>query len=167
MVVAHPTPAMIRGWLDDVLDPELPVLSIADLGVLRDVRIGADASVTVALTPTYSGCPALAAMARDVTQTLQAHGVAEVRIETQLAPAWTTDWISARGRARLREFGIEPPARDADAGLAYGPVVGEIVRCPRCRSGSTRELSHFGSTACKALYRCERCGEPFDYVKPH
>lgn len=149
-------------WLDVVPDPELPSVTITDLGIVRDIREEADALV-VALTPTYSGCPATAVIEEDVTRALHAHGVTNVRIERRLAPPWTTDWITPRGRARLHEHGIVPPA----ANIANGPVVSTIVRCPRCNSGDTTELSHFGSTPCKALFRCEACREPFDYVKPH
>ncbi len=148
-------------WLDAVPDPELPSVTITDLGIVRDIREEADALV-VALTPTYSGCPATAVIEEDVTQALHDHGVKNVRIERRLAPAWTTDWITPRGRARLHEHGIAPPATD----IAAGPVVSTIVRCPRCNAGNTTEISHFGSTPCKALYRCEACREPFDYVKP-
>ena len=148
-------------WLDAVPDPELPSVTITDLGIVRDIREEAGALV-VALTPTYSGCPATAVIEEDVTRALHDHGVKNVRIERRLAPAWTTDWITPRGRARLHEHGIVPPAAD----IAAGPVVSMIVRCPRCNAGNTTELSHFGSTPCKALYRCEACREPFDYVKP-
>lgn len=149
-------------WLDTVPDPELPSVTITDLGIVRDIREDGD-ELVVALTPTYSGCPATAVIEEDVTRALHDHGVAHVRIERRLAPAWTTDWITPRGRARLHEHGIMPPAADISA----GPTVTQIVRCPRCNSGDTTELSHFGSTPCKALYRCEVCREPFDYVKPH
>ncbi|HTX57183.1 MAG TPA: 1,2-phenylacetyl-CoA epoxidase subunit PaaD [Candidatus Acidoferrales bacterium] len=148
-------------WLDDVLDPELPAISITDLGIVRDVRMEEDGELVVALTPTYSGCPATAAIEADVERTLRDHGVARLRIERRLAPAWTTDWMTPRGRARLAEAGIVPPRRT----LADGPVV--MTPCPRCGSNDTAELSHFGSTPCKALYRCNACREPFDYVKPH
>jgi ring-1,2-phenylacetyl-CoA epoxidase subunit PaaD len=149
-------------WLDAVPDPELPSISITDLGIVRDVREEGDA-VVVALTPTYSGCPATAVIEADVTRALHDHGIERVRIERRLAPAWTTDWITPRGRERLHEHGITPPG----ATLADGPLVSVIVRCPRCASAKTSEISRFGSTPCKALYRCDDCREPFDYVKPH
>jgi ring-1,2-phenylacetyl-CoA epoxidase subunit PaaD len=148
--------------LDEVPDPELPSVSITDLGIVRDVRWESDALV-VALTPTYSGCPATAVIEADVTRALHEHGVRNVRIERRLAPAWTTDWITPRGRARLKEHGIAPP----QANLADGPVIVSAPPCPQCASTRTTEISHFGSTPCKALYRCESCREPFDYVKPH
>ena len=147
--------------LDEVPDPELPAISITDLGIVREVRQEGGA-VVVALTPTYSGCPATAVIEADVTRALHEHGIERVRIERRLAPAWTTDWITPRGRERLKEHGIVPPAS-----LADGPLVSVIVRCPRCASSRTSEVSRFGSTPCKALYRCEDCREPFDYVKPH
>jgi ring-1,2-phenylacetyl-CoA epoxidase subunit PaaD len=153
-------------WLDDVPDPELPPVSITDLGIVRDVRIDGD-TVVVALTPTYAGCPATEAIAADVERVLHDRGIERVRIERQLSPPWTTDWITARGRERLHAEGMAPPNT---VGLAHGPVVlnrFEGVRCPRCGSSATAEISHFGSTPCKALYRCTACSEPFDYVKPH
>ncbi|MGA7570685.1 MAG: 1,2-phenylacetyl-CoA epoxidase subunit PaaD [Candidatus Aquilonibacter sp.] len=149
-------------WLDEVPDPELPSVSITDLGIVRDVRWEGD-DLVVALTPTYSGCPATAVIEADVTRALHDRGVHNVRIERRLSPAWTTDWITPRGRARLHEHGIAPP----HATLADGPIATAIVRCPQCDSTHTTEISHFGSTPCKALYRCENCREPFDYVKPH
>ncbi len=149
-------------WLDAVPDPELPSVTITDLGIVREIREDGDGLV-VALTPTYSGCPATAVIEADVTRALHDHGIERVRIERRLAPAWTTDWITARGRERLHEHGIAPPGPT----LADGPLVGAIVRCPRCASSNTSEISRFGSTPCKALYRCEACREPFDYVKPH
>jgi ring-1,2-phenylacetyl-CoA epoxidase subunit PaaD len=167
-------------WLDSVPDPELPSVTITDLGIVRDIREDGDALI-VALTPTYSGCPATAVIEEDVTRALHAHGVRNVRIERRLAPAWTTDWITPRGRARLHEHGIAPPAADIGEGIVIlsnstcHPEVraeraskGEgPIRCPHCGSDNTSEISHFGSTPCKALYRCEACREPFDYVKPH
>jgi ring-1,2-phenylacetyl-CoA epoxidase subunit PaaD len=154
--------AQIWQWLEAVPDPELPSISITDLGIVRDVREEGD-GVVVALTPTYSGCPATAVIEADVTRALHDHGIERVRIERRLAPAWTTDWITPRGRERLHEHGIVPPG----ATLADGPLVTAIIRCPRCASSKTSEISRFGSTPCKALYRCDDCREPFDYVKPH
>lgn len=147
----------VRRWLDDVRDPELPALSITDLGIVRDVRYAGD-TLEVVLTPTYSGCPATHVILRDVECALRTHGIDDARVRMELAPAWTTAWISERGRTRLAHAGIAPPAD--------GPVVVGIA-CPRCGSYATRELSRFGSTPCKALYRCDACSEPFEYVKPH
>ncbi len=144
-----------------VLDPELPVLTIGDLGVLRDVVIADDGAVEVTVTPTYSGCPAMDAIRTDVVAALRKAGHDDVRVRTVLAPAWTTDWISERGRAALAAFGVAPPGRRGS-----GPVAVTLaVRCPRCGSPDTREISRFGSTACKALWQCRACAEPFDHVK--
>lgn len=145
-----------------VLDPEVPVLTIDDLGILRDVRVAEDGAVEIDLTPTYSGCPAVEAIEHDVETALAAAGYLDVRVRRVLAPAWTTDWISDEGRRRLAEYGIAPPT----GARAVGPVPVRLgVRCPQCGSSRTRELSRFGSTACKALWRCEDCREPFDHFK--
>ncbi len=141
-----------------VPDPEIPVLSLGDLGVIRDVRIADDGSVDVDMTPTYSGCPATAVMAQDVTTALRACGAPAVRVHTVLSPAWTTDWISEDGREKLRGYGIAPPGR-ATLPLAM------TVRCPRCDSSDTTEVSRFGSTPCKSLWTCRSCSEPFDFFK--
>jgi ring-1,2-phenylacetyl-CoA epoxidase subunit PaaD len=149
----------ILRWLEDVKDPEVPVLSIRELGVLRDVEV-ADDGVVVVMTPTYSGCPAMHAMETDVVQTLAAHGVPNVRVKTVYAPAWTTDWMSDEGRRKLEEYGVAPPGRtDRPVTLSLS------VRCPQCGSPDTRELSRFGSTACKSLWVCSSCREPFDHFK--
>ncbi len=146
-----------------VCDPEIPVLTIEDLGVLRDVRLDAD-TVVVDITPTYSGCPAIDAIGDDILLALTAAGYPSVRVERVLSPAWTTDWVTDAGRRRLAEFGIAPPT----GRRAAGPVrVTLAVRCPRCGSLDTRELSPFGSTSCKALYQCSACLEPFDHFKAH
>lgn len=147
--------------LDTVKDPEVPVLSVVELGIVRDARVDGEV-VTVTLTPTYSGCPAMEAIRHDVESALADAGFADVRVRTVLAPAWSTDWISDRGRAALLEYGIAPPGPRGS-----GPVPLTLaVRCPHCGSPDTRELSHFGSTACKALRQCRTCREPFDHVKP-
>ncbi len=152
-----------------VPDPEVPVLTIADLGVLREVTVAQDGSVDVTVTPTYSGCPALDTIRADVVTALRDAGFPLVRVRTVLAPAWTTDWMSEAGRRALAGYGIAPPG---SAGRGSGrrtpgrPVaVALSVRCPRCGSPDTRELSRFGSTACKALWRCRACAEPFDHFK--
>jgi ring-1,2-phenylacetyl-CoA epoxidase subunit PaaD len=140
-----------------VTDPELPVLTLDDLGIVRDVRVAADGTVEVDLTPTYTGCPATAVIAADVEAALRAAGAQRTAVRTVLAPAWSTDWMSEAGRRKLREYGIHPP----------GPVALALsVRCPRCGSPDTRETSRFGSTPCKALWNCRACLEPFDAVKP-
>ncbi|RLK29206.1 1,2-phenylacetyl-CoA epoxidase subunit PaaD [Cupriavidus plantarum] len=193
-----------RGWeaLDAVPDPEIPVVSIRDLGILRDVRLAEDGeTIEAVITPTYSGCPAMSQIEEDVGRALDAAGLRPWRVLTVLAPAWTTDWITALGQARLREYGIAPP--HAAAGHAAGDVrplrfvprggraqtmpdavttslatsvttstaaataAATAVACPRCGSLHTEELARFASTACKALYRCLACREPFDYFKPY
>lgn len=142
-----------------VLDPEVPVLTIEDLGILRAVDVDAD-GVTVTITPTYSGCPAMEAIRDDILTAFAQAGRVDVRVEFVLAPAWTTDWISDEGKRKLEEFGIAPPQ------LRGGPVsVALSLRCPQCGSPDTRELSHFGSTACKSLWVCNACREPFDHFK--
>lgn len=147
-----------------VTDPEIPVLTIEDLGVLRSVAVEGDA-VRVAITPTYSGCPAMDTIRDDLVLALTAAGYADVRVDLVLAPAWTTDWMSDAGREKLRRFGIAPPSGRAPARPA-GPVrVPLAVKCPRCDSLRTRELARFGSTSCKALYECLDCLEPFDSFK--
>ena len=143
-----------------VVDPELPVLTIEDLGMLRGVSIDGDVAV-VQITPTYSGCPAIEALRADIVAALASRGRG-ARVEVTLSPAWTTDWMSAEGRRKLEEFGIAPPRqRGADGRVDLG--LG--IRCPQCGSLHTRELSRYGSTSCKALWQCRSCGEPFDRFK--
>jgi len=168
--VLEPTLDAIWEMLAAIPDPEIPVISIVELGIVRNVaREGGDVVVTV--TPTYSGCPATEMIAADIRRTLTEAGVQHCRMETQLSPAWTTDWIVPAARERLRNYGIVPPGERATtrtidiSGLRKREV--EIVACPRCGSTRTQELSRFGSTPCKAQYRCEDCREPFDYFKPH
>lgn len=145
-----------------VPDPELPVLTLADLGVLRAVRVISRGRAEVELTPTYTGCPALETMAGDIRRALREHGW-EAEVTTVLSPAWSTDWISEEGRRKLKEFGIAPPGRVRES---TGPVLVQLsVRCPHCGSPDTRLLSRFSSTACKALRSCGACGEPFDHFK--
>ena len=146
-----------------VVDPEVPVLTIEDLGVLRRVTVDGDI-VTVDITPTYSGCPAVDAMRDDIVSALSTAGYADVRVRQVLAPAWTTEWMSSEGRAKLEAFEIAPPLQDRGGGVVN---VGLGIRCPHCGSLHTRQLSRFGSTSCKALYVCQRCQEPFDYFKAH
>jgi ring-1,2-phenylacetyl-CoA epoxidase subunit PaaD len=154
---------MVSAWetAGSVLDPELPALTIADLGILRDVR-ERNGTVTVTITPTYSGCPAMAQIAADLRRNLAAAGYERVEIRTELSPAWTTDWITPDGRRKLADAGIAPP------GERRGPVLVPLgVRCPRCGSAETREISRFSGTACKALYQCRACLEPFEHVKEY
>jgi ring-1,2-phenylacetyl-CoA epoxidase subunit PaaD len=158
------TATSVRDLVASVPDPEIPVVTIEDLGILRDVRVGADGAIEVDITPTYSGCPAMDAIRADVEQRLVDAGHDGARVRLVLAPAWTTDWISDEGRRKLAEFGIAPPSGTAPH--RDGPVPLTLsVRCPRCGSPDTRELSRFGSTACKALWRCDQCSEPFDHFK--
>lgn len=159
-----------QAWdiLKRVPDPEIPVISVTELGIVRDVRVS-DADVDVVVTPTYSGCPATEAIERSIREALGAAGARHVRVTTQLSPAWTTDWITAEARDKLREYGIAPPGpvAVAPAGqpLRFMPRPAQ-ADCPRCGSTDTERLSAFGATACKALYRCRACREPFEYFKP-
>lgn len=146
-----------------VVDPEIPVLTIADLGVLRRVRVAGD-TVELEITPTYSGCPAMRVIELELAAALRRAGIDKFRIATVLSPAWTTDWLSAEGRRKLAQFGIAPPSGKASRGALFGV---DRVDCPRCSSSETERIAQFGSTACKALYRCRACAEPFDYFKCH
>jgi ring-1,2-phenylacetyl-CoA epoxidase subunit PaaD len=150
-----------RAALDAVTDPELPFLTIRDLGVLRDVRL-VDDTVEVVITPTYLGCPAWDVIARDVELALTRSDAAPFRIRANRSPAWTTDWLTAEARVKLRQHGIAPPEEGTAARTLFSAVA---VQCPKCGSPSTERVSEFGSTACKAHYRCLACREPFDYFK--
>jgi ring-1,2-phenylacetyl-CoA epoxidase subunit PaaD len=143
----------IWAWLDEVPDPEIPVISVVDLGIVRGVEWEGD-TLTIAVTPTYSGCPATSMIAMDIETALHAQGIARVAIKTQITPPWTSDWLSPKGRAKLESYGIAPPR------AAGGPE-----RCPRCQSTAVERISQFGSTPCKAQWRCTDCLEPFDYFK--
>lgn len=159
----------IEALLDRIPDPEIPVVSIRELGILRDIRLEAD-GVEIVITPTYSGCPAMGQIEDDIRAALAAHPL-RVRITRQLAPPWTTDAISPEARDKLRHYGIAPPHGTSAATVRFAAPMrtgqDQPVHCPRCNSGNTTETSHFGSTACKALYRCLDCMEPFDYFKPY
>ena len=159
--------AEVRRVLAGVTDPEIPVITIEDLGVLRDVEVHGDA-VVVTVTPTYSGCPAMDEIRADITTALHAHGWDDVTVRTVLSPAWTTEWMSDRGRQRLHEFGIAPPSvrRGVPVPLALGRWA-PVVACPQCGSADTEELTRFASTSCKSLWRCLACREPFDHFKDH
>lgn len=152
----------VKAWLAEVPDPEIPVLSLMDLGVIRNVD-EEDGRVVVTITPTYSGCPATSVIALDIETALRRHGVKNLEIRRQLSPAWTTDWISEAGRRNLATYGIAPPKADAEA--CAGLLAQQDVRCPRCGSAKTEMVSGRGSTPCKALFRCGSCREPFDYLK--
>ncbi|MEV7964424.1 1,2-phenylacetyl-CoA epoxidase subunit PaaD [Sphaerisporangium sp. NPDC088356] len=158
-----------REVAEGVADPELPMMTLADLGILRDVAEVPGGGVIVTITPTYSGCPAMAAIRADLSMALRSAGYADVRVRTVLSPAWTTDWISEKGRRKLAEAGIAPPGPAPVR--ARGPVPVTLgpsrkrLSCPRCGSDDTEEMSRFGATACKALWRCRACREPFEHVK--
>jgi ring-1,2-phenylacetyl-CoA epoxidase subunit PaaD len=147
-----------------VVDPEIPVLTIADLGVLRGVDL-VDGVIEVTITPTYSGCPAMGVIAIEIQTALIGVGITDARIATVLAPAWTTDWLTAEGRTKLTAYGIAPPSGKASRRALFSED--ERVACPQCGSDETEPLAEFGSTACKALWRCRHCAEPFDYFKCH
>lgn len=152
-----------RAVLDRIPDPEIPVLTITDLGIVRWVRFAEDGGVTVGLAPTYTGCPATEVIAANVLQALRGAGFRNARVEQVLSPPWTTDWISERGREKLAAYGIVPPARGASKkSLLRGE---RAVACPRCQANATTKVSEFGSTPCKASYKCDECLEPFEYFK--
>jgi ring-1,2-phenylacetyl-CoA epoxidase subunit PaaD len=193
---APPHSALAHVWqlLESLTDPEIPVVTLRELGILRDVRtavaLDGTEQLEVVITPTYSGCPAMGQIEDDVHNLLQAHGL-KGKVKTQLAPAWTTDWITPEAKEKLRAYGIAPPHSGADhdcqtqCGKSNGSCASSIIQfaarsasnpgrheqlavpCPQCNSDNTTETSHFGSTACKALYRCLDCMEPFDYFKPY
>ena len=166
--MSAPTVEAVRETLAEVCDPEIPVLALEDLGVLRDVTVVGD-DVIVTITPTYSGCPAMDEIRGDITAALARRGWERVTVQTVLAPAWTTDWMTERGRQQLLDYGLAPPQRRGSS----GPVAVSIGRrpdlpaCPHCGSARTEELSRFGSTSCKSLWRCTDCREPFDHFKSH
>lgn len=165
-----PEPEEVWRWLGEVPDPEIPVISLTDLGIIRDVAWDGD-TLVVAVTPTYSGCPATTVINLDIEAALKARGIDKLRLERRLSPAWTSDWISAEGRDKLRAYGIAPPidgtAADGRLMARASRLAGSnlAVACPRCGSTRTEKVSQFGSTPCKASYRCCDCLEPFDYFK--
>ncbi len=159
---------MVWDLLSKIPDPEIPVITISDLGVLRDVRLENE-KVIVTITPTYSGCPAMKAIESDILFTLKENGF-DAQVKTVYSPAWTTDWMSEEAKEKLREYGISPPIRNQKppkASLAESGSETRNITCPRCNSSNSELISQFGSTACKALYRCKDCKEPFDYFKCH
>ena len=155
-----------QAWrvLASVLDPEVPALSVVDLGIVREVSAGEGGALEIVLTPTYSGCPATEAIEADIRTALELAGLGPLVISQRLAPAWTTDWISEDGRRKLADYGIAPPC--TRAGHAVMHVLARNVPCPRCQSVRTERLSAFGSTACKSMHRCLDCREPFEHFKP-
>lgn len=146
--------------LEQVSDPEVPVLTIIDLGIVRDVKLDGN-HCTVTITPTYSGCPAMKYIEKGIEEVLS--GKVDLEIQTKLSPAWTTDWLSEEGKDKLRDYGIAPPENEVDKSVLFADPT--VVPCPLCRSKNTRMVSQFGSTACKAHYQCNDCLEPFDYFK--
>jgi ring-1,2-phenylacetyl-CoA epoxidase subunit PaaD len=156
--------AYIWKILDQVQDPEIPVLSLWDLGVLTNINKQND-QVVVTITPTYSGCPAVDAMRDDIISILRKNGIDGAIVKTQLSPAWSSSWLSPEGRKKLTEYGIAPPNPTICGKKNIGYIVKHEVRCPNCNSNKTHQVSEFGSTACKALYQCDNCQEPFDYFK--
>lgn len=152
--------------LEDVVDPEVPVLTVIDLGIIREVKINEN-EVEVIITPTYSGCPAMDMIRMNIKLALIEHGYTDVKVTSVLSPAWTTDWMSEAGKQKLKEYGIAPPnpKQQVCDDKLFAPH--EAVQCPHCNSWHTRRISEFGSTACKALYQCNDCKEPFDYFKCH
>jgi ring-1,2-phenylacetyl-CoA epoxidase subunit PaaD len=151
--------------LETVTDPEIPVLTVVDLGIVRDVQIHDDDTVEVVITPTYSGCPAMQTIEVHIIATLQEQGFDKIKVTTVLSPAWTTDWLTESGKAKLKAYGIAPPVGRVSKRALFGEE--PSVECPNCSSKNTELLSQFGSTACKSLYRCKDCLEPFDYFKCH
>ncbi|MFV0292348.1 MAG: 1,2-phenylacetyl-CoA epoxidase subunit PaaD [Paracoccus sp. (in: a-proteobacteria)] len=174
----RPDATQIWDWLAEVPDPEIPVISLTDLGIIRDIGWEGDTLVVI-VTPTYSGCPATTVINLDIKNHLRDRGIDDVRLERRLSPPWTTEWITAEGREKLREYGIAPPidgtAADGHVLARIGALMGGqqaggsnlTVPCPRCASSDTRRVSQFGSTPCKASWVCNTCLEPFDYFKCH
>lgn len=167
--------AQLWKWLDEVPDPEIPVLSIVDLGIVRGVAWdGTENAARITMTPTYSGCPATEVIQKQIREHLHARGVQHVHVSVQLSPSWTTDWMSESGREKLLAFGIAPPQREApsllprsDFAVLQPATSGTLIPCPLCGSHQTERLSQFGSTPCKSLHRCLECLEPFDHFKCH
>jgi ring-1,2-phenylacetyl-CoA epoxidase subunit PaaD len=160
------TREQVLAWLEEVKDPEVPVLSVVELGVVRDAVVAVDGGVTVTVTPTYSGCPAMRVIEESIIEALQLRGVREVSVRTVFTPAWTTDWIPEAARARLEAYGIAPPgpASDSDELVPLRRAT-TTLRCPWCKSTETSLTSAFGSTACKALWHCSACRQPFEAFK--
>jgi ring-1,2-phenylacetyl-CoA epoxidase subunit PaaD len=168
-VALRPDAEQVWGWLSVLTDPEIPVVTLKEMGILREIEVNED-HIAVTITPTYSGCPAMSQIEDDIRSVLAQHGQ-QARIQVRLSPAWSTDWMDAVTHRKLREYGIAPPNASAPAGWESVRVTRlrpmAAVQCPRCGSTDTTETSYFGSTACKALYKCLSCLEPFDFFKPH
>lgn len=162
------TTEQVYKWLAAVTDPEVPVLTILDLGIVRDVKVAdkdGQPAITVTITPTYSGCPAMDVIGMNIRMALLSQGIKNIDIEMQLSPAWTTDWMTDEGKRKLKEYGIAPPNRKAFQSL--GLFEEDKIECPRCGSKHTELVSQYGPTSCKALYRCLNCFEPFEHFKCH
>ena len=171
MITTLPDIDQVWTWLDAVPDPEIPVVSVTDLGIVRNISYDDD-TLVVQVTPTYSGCPATSVIMLDIETHLREQGIEVLRVERQLSPPWTTDWITPEARDKLKSYGIAPPIDGtSSAGIAsararrMAGTSNLVVECPRCGSGETEKVSQFGSTPCKAAYRCTACLEPFDYFK--
>jgi ring-1,2-phenylacetyl-CoA epoxidase subunit PaaD len=152
----------IWAYLEEVSDPEIPVLTVVDLGVIRSVSLKENLC-TIVITPTYSGCPAMKVIEEDIIALLKEKGIPNIKVELTLFPAWTTDWLTENGKNKLREYGIAPPENEVDKSVLFAEPT--VVPCPLCKSKNTRMISQFGSTACKAHHQCNECLEPFDYFK--
>jgi ring-1,2-phenylacetyl-CoA epoxidase subunit PaaD len=148
--------------LEKVSDPEIPVVSLVEMGIVRDVEVSPDEAVNVTITPTFAGCPAMRVMQEDIVKILKEQGIKQIQVKTQLAPAWTSDWISEAGRAKLKAFGLAPPEKH---GGDLNMILFNVARCPRCNSRNTRLQNSFGSTLCRAIYTCNNCKEPFEQFK--
>ena len=162
---ALPTREEVLAVLDDVMDPEVPVLSVRELGIIRDVAVDADGGVTVTVTPTYSGCPAIRVIEQDILSALERAGMPVASVRTSYAPAWTTDWIAPEAKAKLKAYGIAPPGRTESSGLVQLMRARAAVQCPYCDSFDTELRSEFGSTACKSVCWCRSCLQPFEQFK--
>ena len=162
------TEEKVYEWLSSVTDPEVPVLTVMDLGIIRGVELdnkeGQD-FVKIIITPTYSGCPAMDVIAMQIRMAMMSHGIKNIEIESRLSPAWTTDWMTEEGKIKLKEYGIAPPNRKAFQPLGFFEE--DVVACPRCGSQDTELVSQYGPTSCKALYKCHTCKEPFEHFKCH
>jgi len=166
MTTEKPSLPQLYTWLSEISDPEIPAVSIMDLGIVRDVILVDDGrEVSVTITPTYSGCPAMDIISMQIRMALMGRGIPKVNIELQLAPAWTTDWITEEGKAKMKAYGIAPPVRHAQQALDLFEE--EEIECPRCHSLHTEMISQFGATSCKSMYRCLDCKEPFEHFKCH
>ncbi len=157
------TEEKIYDLIATIPDPEIPVITIKDLGILRSVKIENE-KVIVSITPTYSGCPAMMAIEKDIKSILIQEGIETVEVKTVYSPVWTTDWLTDEAKEKLRKYGISPPGKTS---IDKGDILGVKIACPRCKSTNTEKISQFGSTACKALYKCKDCLEPFDHFKCH